>query len=280
MIKANTHKYSVSAMCKVLKLNRSTYYYESTAKKDESYLISRITEIFKSSRNNYGTRKIKSILAKEDLVISRRRIGRIMKQEGLVSNYTIAQFKPHVDKCNESKIANKVNREFNNQPEYNVVVSDLTYVRVGMSWNYICVLIDLFNREIIGYSAGRNKDASLVMRAFSKVETNLDLIQIFHTDRGNEFKNKMIDETLDTFNIQRSLSMKGCPYDNAVAEATYKIIKTEFVRKSAFSSLEELQYELSDYVNWFNNHRIHSALNYLTPREFRAKKTPLKKLSE
>ena len=267
-------------MCKVLKLNRSTYYYESTAKKDESYLISRITEIFKSSRNNYGTRKIKSILAKEDLVISRRRIGRIMKQEGLVSNYTIAQFKPYVDKCNESKIANKVNREFNNQPEYNVVVSDLTYVRVGMSWNYICVLIDLFNREIIGYSAGRNKDASLVMRAFSKVETNLDLIQIFHTDRGNEFKNKMIDETLDTFNIQRSLSMKGCPYDNAVAEATYKIIKTEFVRKSAFSSLEELQYELSDYVNWFNNHRIHSALNYLTPREFRVKKTPLKKLSE
>ena len=87
-------------MCKVLKLNRSTYYYESTAKKDESYLISRITEIFKSSRNNYGTRKIKSILAKEDLVISRRRIGRIMKQEGLVSNYTIAQFKPYVDKCN------------------------------------------------------------------------------------------------------------------------------------------------------------------------------------
>lgn len=261
-------------MCKVLKLNRSTYYYEAKTKVDESHLISRVREIFRASRNNYGTRKIKHMLAKEGLIVSRRRIGRIMKQEGLVSNYTIAQFKPHVDKCNESKIANRVNREFSNRPEYNVVVSDLTYVRVGTSWHYICVLIDLFNREIIGYSAGRNKDASLVIKAFSTVKANLERIKIFHTDRGNEFKNKMIDETLETFNIQRSLSMKGCPYDNAVAEATYKIIKTEFVRKNIFSSLEELQYELSDYVNWFNKHRIHSALNYLTPSEARARKHP------
>lgn len=256
-------------MCKVLKISRSSYYYEAAQKSDESDLVERIKEIFRTSRENYGTRKIKKELAKEGFIVSRRRIGRIMKQEGLVSCYTVAQFKPHVDKCNESKIANVVNREFNEQPEYNVVVSDLTYVRVGMSWNYICVLIDLFNREIIGFSAGRNKDAQLVTQAFARVETNLENINIFHTDRGNEFKNKLIDETLETFHIQRSLSMKGCPYDNAVAEATYKIIKTEFIKKRVFASLEELQIELADYVNWFNNHRIHSSLDYLTPREFR-----------
>lgn len=152
-----------------------------------------------------------------------------MKQEGLVSSYTVAQFKSHVPKCNKDKVENVVDRKFKGQLEYSVVVSDLTYIRVGMSWNYICVLIDLFNREIIGYSAGRNKDAKLVIKAFSKVNINLSNINIFHTDRGNEFKNKLIDETLETFCIERSLSMKGCPYDNAVAEATYKIIKTEFV---------------------------------------------------
>lgn len=63
--------------------------------------------------------------------------------------------------------------------------------------------------------------------------------------------------------------MKGCPYDNAVAEATYKIIKTEFVKGRCFSSLEELNLELADYVNWFNNHKIHSALGYQTPAEYR-----------
>lgn len=276
MIRNNLHKYSVSALCNVLQISRSTYYYQSTPKKDESELVSQIKDIFKSSRNNYGTRKIKVELRKLGYLVSRRRIGRIMKQEGLVSNYTVAQFKPHVDKCNESKVANLVNRKFNEQPLLNIVVSDLTYVRVGLRWNYICVLVDLYNREIIGFSAGKNKDAALVSKAFSTVKVNLNTIQIFHTDRGNEFKNQLIDDTLRAFKINRSLSMKGCPYDNAVAEATFKIIKTEFVKGYTFESLDDLKYRLSDYVNWFNNHRIHSSLGYLTPNEY--KQNTLKKV--
>ena len=111
------------------------------------------------------------------------------------------------------------------------------------------MLVDLFNREIIGYSSGPNKDAELVKKAFCTVKTNLSQIKIFHTDRGNEFKNQIIDEILDTFNIERSLSMKGCPYDNAVAEATYKVIKTEFVNQHLFETPEQLGYEFADYVN-------------------------------
>jgi putative transposase len=99
---------------------------------------------------------------------------------------------------------------------------------------------------------------------------------LFHTDRGNEFKNKLIDETLETFQIKRSLSEKGCPYDNAVAEATYKIVKTEFVSNRHFDSLSELTLELSDYINWFNNVRIHGTLGYLTPVEY--KQVHLKKI--
>ncbi len=256
-------------MCKVLQISRSAYYYEARQKSDESKLVSGIKRIFQESRSNYGTRKIKAALRDNGYQVSRRRIGRIMKQEGLVSKYTVAQFKPHVDKCNESKVENLVKWEFDDRPQYTVVVSDITYVRVGNQWNYICVLVDLFNREIIGYSAGKNKDAILVSKAFARVNANLRNIQIFHTDRGNEFKNKLLDETLKTFDIKRSLSMKGCPYDNAVAEATFKIIKTEFVKYNMFETLEELQYELADYVNWFNNHRLHSSLGYLTPATFR-----------
>lgn len=269
MIKANAHKYSVSAMCKVLKVSRSTYYYEAKHKADESELTAAIIDIFKTSRNNYGTRKIKRELAKRDMIVSRRRIGRIMKQEGLVSIYTTAQFHPPKDACNESKIANVVNREFDGQPYRNVVVSDLTYVRVGMNWNYICVLVDLYNREIIGYSAGPHKTAKLVKQAFMTVRGSLEKINIFHTDRGNEFKNQLIEETLEAFDITRSLSHKGCPYDNAVAEATFKIIKTEFVKNQTFANLDALKLGLADYVNWFNNHRLHSSLNYLTPVEYR-----------
>ena len=123
-------------------------------------------------------------------------------------------------------------------------------------WNYICLLTDLFNREIIGYSCGRHKNAELVVRAFAKVKVSLTLIQLFHTDRGNEFKNALIDEVMSTFKIQRSLSMKGCPYDNAVAEATFKLIKTEFVKHRKFRSLDQLNIELNSFASWFNQKRF------------------------
>lgn len=257
-------------MCKVLQLPRSTYYYESQAVETVDEITPKVIEIFKASKNNYGTRKIKIELKKQGFTVSRRKIGRIMKANGLVSNYTVAQYKPHKEKCNESKVANELNREFNTEVPYAAIVSDLTYVRVKNTWNYVCLLIDLFNREIIGYSAGPNKDAKLVYRAFASVKIRLDSINLFHTDRGNEFKNKLIDEVLDTFKIKRSLSMKGCPYDNAVAEATFKIIKTEFTKNYHFQTLEELELQLADYVNWFNKFRIHSTLGYLSPSNLKS----------
>jgi len=256
-------------MCRVLELPRSTYYYESTVTNTKDAMTDDIIRTFNESRKNYGTRKIKKKLADEGKIVSRRRIGRIMRDSGLVSTYTIAQYKPHKKPCNEDKTSNKVKREFSDREHLEVVVSDLTYVRVAGKWNYVCVLIDLFNREIIGYSAGPKKDAMLVYQAFSRINENLSHISIFHTDRGSEFKNNIIEGLIDTFNIQRSLSKKGCPYDNAVAEATFKVFKTEFANRYIFKSLEELNFELADYVNWYNNIRIHSTLGYLTPVEFK-----------
>ncbi|WP_138091063.1 IS3-like element IS655 family transposase [Halalkalibacterium halodurans] len=270
VIRNNRHKYSVLAMCDVLQMARSTYYYEAKIRDDQDEELSElIVDIFKNSRDNYGQRKIKIELRKKGWTVSRRRIGRIMKEQGLVSKYTVAQFKPAKTSCNESEIGNTLNREFNQEQELKVVVSDLTYVRVQQKWHYICVLVDLYNREIIGYSAGPHKSAELVQRAFASVKYNLQRLELFHTDRGSEFKNKLIDQALETFGIERSLSEKGTPYDNAVAEATFKTIKTEFVRGAVFSSQQELDLELFDYVHWFNTIRIHGSLDYLTPTEYK-----------
>lgn len=102
-------------MCRVLQVNRSSYYYKTKQKPDESELSSEITEIFKASRNNYGTRKIKKELMKTGKQVSRRRIGQIMKRNALVSNYTTAQFKPNKNTCNESKAENILNRQFHDR---------------------------------------------------------------------------------------------------------------------------------------------------------------------
>lgn len=256
-------------MCKVLKVSRALVYYERKNKREDKKLEEKIIQIFKESRNNYGSRKIKAKLKELGYQVSIRRIRKIMNLHGLVSNYTTKQFKVHKSKCNEENIENKLNREFNREKQLDVVVSDLTYVNVAGKWNYICLIIDLWNREIVGYAAGVYKNAELVYKAFSKISYNLSNINIFHTDRGNEFKNKIIDELIENFKIERSLSKKGCPYDNAVAEATYKIIKTEFAYNRIFKSFEELETELFDYVNWYNNIRIHGSLDYKSPVVYR-----------
>lgn len=256
-------------MCKVLNISRSLVYYNRKTRKIDSELEQLIIKIFKESKNNYGSRKIKFKLNELGFIVSLRRIKRIMKKYGLVSNYTIKQFKNHNSKVNNDNVPNVVDRNFNNRDFLEVIISDLTYVRVLNKWCYVCLIIDLFNREIIGYSAGKHKDASTVEKAIKSIKYDLNNISIFHSDRGSEFKNHIIEEILTKFNIQRSLSRKGSPYDNAVAEATYKIFKTEFCFNRVFDSFEQLELELFDYVNWFNNHRIHGSLDYLTPMQYK-----------
>lgn len=131
------------------------------------------------------------------------------------------------------------------------------------------MLLDLYNREIMGYSCGPNKSATIVREAFASVKGSLNDIVYFHTDRGSEFDNYLIDEILKEFDMKQSLSKKGCPYDNAVAEAQFKIVKTEFVHTRFLQSLNRLKQELSAYVYWFNNKRIHSTLGYKSPGKYR-----------
>ena len=255
-------------MCQILKISRSHYYsYKEDIEKVDP-LAEKVKDIFRDNKKTYGTRRIKSALERQGYQVSRRRIGRIMADEGLVSVYTKAQYKVHKTKSNDSPIHNTLNREFNGCNPLEAIVSDLTYVRVWSSWNYICTIMDLHNREIIGYSTGPNKDAQLVYKAFSSIKHDLSLVGLFHTDRGREFINTQIDELLYTFDIKRSLSHKGTPYDNAVAEANFKSLKFEFVYQNKFNTLKELEVELGGHIWWYNNKRLHSSLGYKSPIEY------------
>ena len=118
-------------------------------------------------------------------------------------------------------------------------------------------------------NAVEKKDAKLVEKALLSTPCSLKDIKIFHSDRGNEYDNKLIDDVLEVFEIERSLSNKGNPYDNAVSEAANKITKIEFIYQNKFETLEELQLGLAEYIYWYNNLRIHGSLCYLTPVEYR-----------
>ena len=273
MIEDNSDKYSVSAMCKALKLNRSSYYYKQIGIRIDTELENAVIHEFHLSRKNYGTRKLKRQLCREQnghkrFAVSRRRIGKIMSKYSLISKYTLKKGKRRKTEVNSDPIPNAVERKFNERKPLEVVVSDLTYLKCAGRWHYLCLLLDLHDRKIIGSALGRKKDAGLVRSAFYGVQSDLRKIKIFHTDRGSEFKNQVIEEIIKAFGITRSLSAKGAPLDNSVAESMYNIVKTEFAFGEEFVDYDELELKWFDYVNWYNNVRIHGSLGYLTPAEF------------
>ena len=272
VVAANAGRYPVSAQREILGVPRSTCCaMRGRAEPAEAPdpASEEVAAAFEESRGRYGAGKIKASLARRGIVLSRRRIRRIMKDKGLVSAYANAKFKPICSSAGEADVPNIVNRGFDGHSPRTHVVSDLTYVRVGARWCYVCLPIDLYNREIVGHAAGECKDAGLVKSAFATLSFPLGDIEVFHADRGPEFNNAAIDELPGVFEIKRSLSAKGCPYDNSVDESANKILKAEFVYRERFSTLCELQAKLSDYVNWYNNLRLHSTFGYMSPVEFR-----------
>jgi len=260
-------------MCRLLKVSRSLVYYKPTPHKPDAELENAIIEEFKENREVYGCRKLKRALKrrKKPLIAGTKRIRKIMNKYGLVSKYTKRRAKYKKRAVNEENKPNIVARSFNNRKPLEVVASDLTYVKVGGQYHYICLLLDMAGRDIIGYAAGRKHDAKLVRKALYRADVDLRNVEIFHTDRGTEFKNEIIDDILHAFGMKRSLSAKGSPHDNAVMESMYNILKTEMIFESTLDSLEDLELELFSFVNWYNNIRLHGSLGYLTPREYKDK---------
>ena len=162
----------------MLGISRSAYYYRPKPLTDEAIELEiKVRSIFRASHNVYGARRIKSKLEAENIVASRRRIRAIMKKLHLVSVYTKAKYRHHPTRKNEEKVRNVLNREFSHRKPLEVIVSDLTYVRINQRWAYVCAITDLFNREVIGYSCGLRRDAALIKEAFSTIPYPLTPIE-------------------------------------------------------------------------------------------------------
>ena len=270
MIRANASRYPISAQCRILGVPRSTYYWmiEHPETERADPIAGDVRAIWRDSRERYGARKIKAALERKGVTASRRRIGNIMHEQGMTSAYVRRRFKPHRTRADEARLANLLDREFDGYEPRTHLAGDLTCVRVGGKWAYVCLLIDLANRSIAGHSADTSRTADLVMAAFATLDFPLTEVEVFHTDRGGGFDNAKIDELLDVFDIRRSLSRKGNPYDNAVVESTNRLLKKGLIYRNHYTSLEQLRSDLNDYVWWSDNQRLHSTLGYRSPKEF------------
>ena len=227
-----------------------------------------VRAVRRDGRERYGARKIKAALERRGVTASRRRIGGIMREQGMTGAYARGRSEPHRTRVDEAGLASLLDRGFDGYAPRTHLAGDLAYVRVGGDRAYVCLLVDLADRGIVGHSAGRTRDASLVLGAFATLDFPLTDVQVFHTDRGGEFDNTRIDELLDVFDIKRSLSRKGNPYDNAVVESTNRLLKKELVYRNHYTTIEQLRHDPDDYVWWSDNQRLHSTLGYRSPKEF------------
>ena len=272
VIAANARRYPVSAQCRILGVPRSTYYRmlaHPPRPKAPDPIEPDVLGAVEASRGGSGARRLKVALERAGVTASRRRICRIMRENGLSSAYSGRAPKGGDRPVQPPSAENVLARSFDGHAPRTHVAADLTYVRAGGSWCYVCLLVDLYNRETVGCSCGRRKDARLVKAAFSNVAFPLTAVEVFHSDRGSEFCNGDVDALLSAFGIERSVTRPSNPYDNAVVESTNRVLKRELVRGRAFPSEDWLRTELFDWVNWYNNCRLHSTLGYMTPAGFR-----------
>lgn len=270
MIRASASRCPISAQCRILGVPRSTCYWmiEHPEAERVDPIAGDVHAVRRDSRERYGARKIKAALERRGVTASRRRIGNIMREQGMTSTYARRRFKPHGTRADEAKLANLLDREFEGYASHTHLASDLTYVRVGNGWAYVCLLAGLADRGIAGHSVGRTRDAGLVLGAFATLDFPPADVQVFHTDRGSEFDNTRIDGLLDVFGIKRSLSRKGNPYDNAVVESTNRPLRKELVYRNRYTTIEQPRHDPDDCVWWSDNQRLHSTLGYRSPKEF------------
>lgn len=277
-MKAQRFRFAIEKMCKVFKVSRSGYYDWLNRKPSSRALENQnakemIKAIYKESKGRYGSPKIAEELKAQGVKLSRPRVARLMRSEGIRSvvhkKYRIAT----TDSRHGYPIAgNLLNRSFNTDKPGKSWVSDITYIRTAQGWLYLTIVMDLFDRKIIGWSLGRTlKARDTVVAAWRMALVNRPVKDrlVFHSDRGvqyacTEFRNELRDKPVD-----QSMSRKGNCWDNAVAESFFKILKSELVRHRHFVSLQQARLEVFEFIEiWYNRKRIHAHLGYLTPERF------------
>ena len=264
-------------MCKVFKVNSSSYYHWCRTgcfmEKVDEEINSLIQSIFKASREAYGQRRIKEALVKKyGVIVSKRRIGYIMKSLNLIPKMR-KRFKVNTTDSNHNlPIApNILDRDFYSGLADTKYVGDITYIHTAEGWLYLATVIDLFSRKVVGWSMANNMRVSLVNDALDmaikrrKPPAGL----IWHTDRGSQYASHSHRDLLQEHGIVQSMSRKGNCWDNAVAESFFHSLKTEFTNHEIFKTRAQANQEIFEYIEiFYNRQRMHSSNNYLSPAEF------------
>jgi transposase InsO family protein len=276
-IKNHEKIFPIEKMCKVLKVSQSGYYrwkqnVISERKQKMIALKEKITAIYFESKQRYGSPRITIELNTLGYKISRITVAKYMKQLGLFSKLS-KKFKVTTDsKHSYLLVENVLNRQFSVSQPLKAWVSDITYIHTKEGFLYLTTIMDLYDRKIIGWSLSDGMSTNETTLASWKMAIRNRNVQnglIFHSDRGIQYANNKFANVLESYKITRSMSRKGNCWDNAVAESFFKSLKTELIYGNKLITKEQMKLQIFEYIEiWYNQKRRHSALNYMTIKEF------------
>ena len=276
-IKNHQQVFPIEKMCKVLEVSSSSYYKWKTKPISNralkmNLMKEKITVIYFSSKQRYGSPRITIELISLGYQISRVTVAKYMRELGLRSKLC-KKFKVTTNsKHNYLVVENILNRAFTVTEPSKVWVSDITYIQTKTGFLYLTTIIDLYDRKVIGWSLSDGMSTEETSLAAWRMAIKNRPIQkglIFHSDRGVQYASKKFVNTIESYNIKRSMSRKGNCWDNAVAESFFKSLKTELIYGNKLISKEQMKLEIFEYIEiWYNKKRRHSALNYMNMEEF------------
>jgi transposase InsO family protein len=268
--------YSISVMCDILKLNRSSYYKwlqrdASEQEAKDADLIEKMGILYQESNGIFGYRRMQINLKRRfGLHCNKKRIYRVMRAIGLKS--VIRKKRPSYVKSTPEVVAeNILGRNFNAEKLNEKWLTDVTEFKCGDgSKLYLSAILDLKDKSIVSYAVGRSNNNKLAFDTFDMaIQRYPDAKPLFHSDRGYQYTSRTFRTKLDAAGMIQSMSRIGRCIDNGPMEGFWGIIKSEMYYLQRFEGYESLKVAIENYIKFYNNNRYQEKLGGLAPLEFR-----------
>jgi transposase InsO family protein len=270
-------QFSIVKMSEVLEVSRSGYYrWRGRGPSERAFenkaLTKKITRIWDDSAKTYGSPRIHAALLAEGETLSRPRVARLMKAAGIASQIR-PKWTATTDSGHTLPVApNLLGRDFQADHLARAWVSDITYLPSNEGWLYLTTIMDLADRQIIGWSLADSMDAeATTIAAWDQACTRRrpdDGELMFHSDQGVQYACTGFTDQLEDCEVTQSMSRKGNCWDNAPAESFFKTLKAELPADTSGCSYGQVRRALFNYIDiWYNRKRLHSSLDYQTPAQ-------------
>ena len=263
-------KYSINEMCRFFKVSRSGYY-DYVKRMDiparDLPLAEKIKECQEQCGKTYGYRRVHIWLERKGIYHNPKTILRVMQKYGLLSEIRRKKYRNYGDYLH--RYPNLLNRDFSAEKPNQKWVTDISYIHTKQGVLYLSVIRDLYDNSIVAYKMGTEQNINLVLstiREAKKKEKVTAELQL-HSDQGFQYTSTAYFKLTKEYNITPSMSRRGNPYDNALAENFFSILKTECIYRVKLQTYEEARLLIGEYIHFYNHQRI----------QLKTKLTPLEK---